>query len=87
MTVKELFKMVEKSNELKKLLNEKEIIIEVTFNNYYNYKIKNYNEYKKTVKEEINKEFIQEYLNPELIQENKYKNYFTANNLQIVLDY
>lgn len=87
MNIKELLKMVNNTNKLRKLLNEKEIIIEVKFNTYYHYKVKNYTEYKKVVKNEINEDFMEEYLNPELMQDEKYSNYFYTENLEIALIY
>lgn len=68
MNIKELFKMVENTNKLKNLMNEKELYIKVIFNRFTYETVKTYNEYKKLVKDE--------FLNMEISQDEQYKNSF-----------
>lgn len=75
MTIKELFKLIEKHNEMVELIGGDRMVIE-TIESYATHAFETLKEYKKYLKEEIFESAIKSYLEMEYVQDDKYKNYF-----------
>jgi len=76
-TIKEIFKLVEKSNELSELIGEKKVTAYVNLWECGDtHKFTTYAEYKKLVKAEVIESHVNDYLNPILTQDEKYKETF-----------